>query len=151
MLASAIAGNGQDDVGVDGSDGDVDDFELLVWESFAQEDLKVAAGPIGGLRVSHRRRLSENKDAIGVGGLVSCHPDWPREPSQFRWKEPEPILLVIYQEVLIADASLLEEAGGVAIPREAQGALQDAKGRQRHKQQRHQAKEPSAARAEGRG
>jgi len=43
-MSSTLAGDGQNHVGIDGGDGDVDDLEFLFGEAFAQENLEVAAG-----------------------------------------------------------------------------------------------------------
>ena len=69
LLVRAILRNLADDVGIDRSDGDIDDFDLLPHHRAVQQHIKDARKTKRRLRVAHRRRLAEDEDAEGVRRL----------------------------------------------------------------------------------
>ena len=66
VVPGALAGDGQNDVRVDGGDAQVDDLKFFSGEPLAQQHLQVTARAVGRLRIAHRGGFAENKNADGV-------------------------------------------------------------------------------------
>ena len=73
LMARALAGDGENDVRVDGGDGHVDNLEVFVGVSFAQEHFQITSRAVSGFRISLRGGFSQNEDAVSVGGLAGLH------------------------------------------------------------------------------
>src|SRR5208282_4902685 len=69
----AIAGDGQDDVRVDGRDAQVDDLKMGFGVTRGQQGLQVTARAIGRFRIAHRGGLAQDEYAAGVDGFCGRH------------------------------------------------------------------------------
>src|SRR5207245_11619903 len=123
-MPGALTGDRQNDVRVDGGEGDVDHFEASFRKSFPQEHVQVTAGSERRLRIAHGRGFSEDKNAVCTRRFMNFHPDRTGIASDFRRKEPKAEVVILNEEVLILYPKPLEKGGGITIARKAQGKFQ---------------------------
>ena len=132
-MLRALAGDGQNDVRVDGREGDVDDLEFFARILFAQQHFQVTIRAAGRLGITHRRRFTQNKNAERAGRLVSGHPDREGKARGFRRKKTEAEIIVLNVAILAADFEALEKMRVVTVAAQPQGNFQHAQ--QGHRQQ----------------
>ena len=147
-MRGAFPGNRQDDMRVDGREGDVNHLKLFFRILFAQQHFEI---PIGGetfSRIAHCGRLTQNKNPKCAWRFVGAKPHRTGIAHDFPGEESPAEILVLHEKFFAADIDLLEESGIVTIAAKPQRQFQQPKQNKRQ-QQRCAAEKPQPAPGDG--
>ena len=125
-MRGALAGDGQDDMRIDGGEGDIDDFKLPLRILFPQQHLQITRGREAGGGIAHRGGLAQDKNTERAGRLVNRKPDRIRTAHDLPGEKPKSEILVLHVAILAADVDALEKLRIVTITAKPQGDLQQA-------------------------
>ena len=125
-----FAGDGNDDMRVDGGERDVDDFKFFAGKSLAQLHFQITRRAIGRFGIPHRGRFAKNENANRIGRLGRRKDEWICPARQLRRKKSEAEILIIDQKIRLADAIYFEEARGMAVTGQPQSGFHSAQQQQ---------------------
>ena len=136
VVLCALAGDGHDDVRVDGGERDVDDFKIRSRIFFAQQHFEVTTRAEGRFGIAHGGRFAEDENAERAGCLVNRHPDRTGTARVFRRKKTEAEIVVLDEVIFIADPEPVKKTGVVTVAGEPQRKFQCGQQPQRQQQRR---------------
>src|ERR1051326_8383713 len=131
FIASAFASDRQNDVRVNGREGNIDNFKVCGRKSLAQKDLQIATCAISRFRIAHCNGFTENKNANGCLRLLRFHSQYAGITRNFFREEPQAEVIILNEIIFIADLELLEKSWGVAIAADAQCNFERSEQQQR--------------------
>jgi hypothetical protein len=126
-----VARNVTDDVGIDGGDTGVDDFEIRARIATFKEQREHTCETIGGLRVAHGCGFAQDKDARGIDGLFGREEKGVRRTGEAGREEALCEALVVDKDLPAIDGFADGKTGWIAVADESQHYLKRRQEQQR--------------------
>src|SRR5260221_5637764 len=114
LLASAIAGDRQDDIRVDSRHGNVDHFDFGSGIPVSEEHLQHPRETKLGFRIAVSSGFAKNKDPASPRQLKNWELDWPGRPGQYGAKKPPTESLVFGENRSAVNLPPQKKRSGIA-------------------------------------
>ncbi len=135
-------------MGIDGGHGGAHDFKSASRVTLLEKCLQISPHTKSGFGIPQCRGLAQQEYPVRSRRFMRAYPHRGGAPRDFRRKKPPAKLFIFHEIVLIADANLVEEGRGIAVPSQAQPPFQNAEQEERKPDCRYDAKERTPTRVE---